>query len=205
MAPEQLACKGATVRSDIYSLGLVLYAIYTGKKAFAATTLAELREQKETHTPRAISEMREGMDPVVERLIRRCMERDPNARPASVAQLAMALPGGDPLAAAIAAGETPSSEMVAASGSKEGLRPAVAWAILAAIILGWLAIIAMNDRFMLHRRIPPAFRPRTVGLPTAPRDAGLLLLDANCHSNLHIDRTGAIALVYYCFNLTLKD
>jgi hypothetical protein len=159
MAPEQLAGKGTSVRSDIYSLGLVLYELYTGKKAFTATTLAELREQKETHTPRAISEIREGMDPVVERLIRRCMERDPNARPASVAQLALALPGGDPLAAALAAGETPSPEMVAAAGGKEGLRPAVAWGLLAFIIIGTLAALWMNDRTMLHRRIPFEMSP----------------------------------------------
>jgi serine/threonine-protein kinase len=44
MAPEQLAGKGATVRSDMYSLGLVLYEIYTGKKAFTAANLAELRQ-----------------------------------------------------------------------------------------------------------------------------------------------------------------
>jgi hypothetical protein len=154
MAPEQLAGKGASVRSDIYSMGLVLYEIYTGKKAFTATTLAELREQKETYTPRAPSEIREGIDPVVERLIRRCMERDPVARPSSVAQLALALPGGDPLAAALAAGETPSPEMVAASGSKEGLRPAVAWGLLALIAVGWLAMLAMSHRFMLHQLIP---------------------------------------------------
>ena len=154
MAPEQLAGKGATVRSDMYSLGLVLYEIYTGKKAFTATTLAELREQKETHTPRAISEIREGMDPVVERLIRRCMERDPNARPASVAQLALALPGGDPLAAAIAAGETPSPEMVAASGCKGRASSCRRMGLLAFIVLGTVAMLAMNDRFMLHRRIP---------------------------------------------------
>jgi serine/threonine protein kinase len=154
MAPEQLAGKGSTVRSDMYSLGLVLYEIYTGKKAFTATNLAELRQQKETHTPRAISELREGMDPVVERLIRRCMERDPNARPASVAQLALALPGGDPLAAAIAAGETPSPELVAASGSKEGFRPAVAWSILALIIAGVFASIWIYDRILPYRRIP---------------------------------------------------
>jgi serine/threonine protein kinase len=153
MAPEQLAGKGATVRSDMYSLGLVLYEIYTGKKAFAANTLAELRQQKEMNTPRAISELREGMDPVVERLIRRCMERDPNARPASVAQLALALPGGDPLAAALAAGETPSPEMVAASGSKEGLRPAIAWGLLVFIIVGTLVTIWMIDQVSLHRRI----------------------------------------------------
>ena len=135
MAPEQLAGKGATVRSDIYSLGLILYEIYTGKKAFKAKTLAELREQKETQTPRAPSEIQEGIDPVVERVIQRCMEKESNARPASITQLAHALPGGDPLAAAIAAGETPSPEMVAASGSKEGLRPIVAWGLLAFIIL----------------------------------------------------------------------
>ena len=154
MAPEQLAGKGATVRSDMYSLGLVLYKMYIGKKAFTATNLAELRQQKETYTPRSISEVREGMDPVVERLIRRCMERNPNARPASVAQLALALPGGDSLAAALAAGETPSPEMVAASGSKEGFRPAVAWALLVFIIVGFLAAIAIKDRTDLHRRIP---------------------------------------------------
>ena len=82
MAPEQFAGKGATVRSDIYSLGLVLYEIYSGKKAYTATTIAELREQKEGRTPRAPSEIREGLDPVVERLIMRCMERDPRSRPA---------------------------------------------------------------------------------------------------------------------------
>jgi len=153
MAPEQLAGKGATVRSDMYSLGLVLYEIYTGKKAFTATNLAELRQQKETHTPRAISELREGMDPVVERLIRRCMERDPNARPSSVSQLALALPGGDPLAAALAAGETPSPEMVAASGSQESFGPAVAWGLLAFVIVGTLAILWMNDRFTLLGRV----------------------------------------------------
>jgi hypothetical protein len=154
MAPEQLAGKGATVRSDMYSLGLILYEIYTGKKAFTAANLAELREQKETHTPRAPSEIRQGVDSIVERLIQRCMERDPNARPSSVAQLALALPGGDPLAAALAAGETPSPEMVAASGSKEGLRTAIAWGLLAFIIVGTLAIIAMQDHFRLTRRIP---------------------------------------------------
>jgi serine/threonine-protein kinase len=154
MAPEQLAGKGATVRSDIYSLGLILYEIYTGKKAFKANTLAELREQKETQNPRAPSELREGIDPVVERVIQRCMEKDPNARPASVAQLAQALPGGDPLAAAIAAGETPSPEMVAASGSKEGLKPWIAWGLLTVIVLGLVFALIMKDRVSPYRRIP---------------------------------------------------
>jgi serine/threonine-protein kinase len=153
MAPEQLAGKGATVRSDIYALGLVLYEIYTGKPAFRATSIAELREQKEHHTPTAPSELQPGIDPVVERLIMRCLESDPATRPASVAQLAAALPGGDPLAAAIAAGETPSPDLLIASGSKDGLRPAVALALLAVIVAGAAAIVVANDTIGMPQRV----------------------------------------------------
>lgn len=69
-------------------------------------------------------------------------------------QLAQALPSGDPLAAAIAAGETPSPEMVAASGSKEGLRPAIAWGLLAFIIVGLVGLLTIKDRVTLVNRIP---------------------------------------------------
>jgi serine/threonine-protein kinase len=150
MAPEQLAGKGATVRSDIYALGLVLYELYTGKRAFSAPTLAELREQKESMTPTAPSELRPGIDPMVERVIARCLERDPRQRPASAAQLAGSLPGGDPLAAAIAAGETPSPEMVAAgTGAAVGIHPAVAIGLLALIAAASAIAVLFSDRTSL--------------------------------------------------------
>jgi serine/threonine-protein kinase len=153
MAPEQFAGKGATTRSDIYSFGLVLYEIFGGKRAFTATTIADLRQQKDNQTPRALSDIRQGIDPVVERVIARCLERDPNARPASVAQIALGLPGGDPLAAAIAAGETPSPEMVAASGLKEGLRPIVALAIVVWLVAGSVAIIRLRQQLVIREGI----------------------------------------------------
>ena len=52
------------------------------------------------------------IDPAVEKVIRRCLDPDPAKRPATALAVAAALPGGDPLAAALAAGETPSPEMV---------------------------------------------------------------------------------------------
>src|SRR5262245_27468604 len=113
MAPEQFAGKGASVKSDVYALGLVLYELYTGKKAFEGATLNDLRRKHAEDPPASPSTISPDFDPVVERVILRCLEKEPTARPASAAQIAAALPGGDPLAAAIAAGETPSPEMVA--------------------------------------------------------------------------------------------
>ncbi len=154
MAPEQFAGKGASVRSDIYALGLVLYELYTGRRAFSAPTMAELRTAKESATPTAPSELARDIDPIVERIILRCMEKDPRQRPSSAAQVTSALPGGDPLAAAIAAGETPSPEMVAASGSKEGLTPWVAGTCLALVIVGVIAAAFLGGKALLFRRVP---------------------------------------------------
>jgi serine/threonine-protein kinase len=94
------------------------------------------------------------IDPVVEKAILRCLQKDPAQRPASVRQVAAAFPGGDPLAAALAAGETPSPEMVAASGETEGLRPVVAWALLAGVIVSVTAVILLGAQTMLYRRVP---------------------------------------------------
>ena len=159
LAPEQFSGKGATTRSDIYAFGLILYEIYSGKRAFGSSTIGELRVLKDGETLSAPSEIRQKLDPVVEHLIRRCLERDPRSRPTSVAQLALALPGGNPLTAALSAGETPTSEMVAALGSREGLRPKVALALLAAVVLSALLGIWMKERSDLFSFVRPAKPP----------------------------------------------
>src|SRR2546422_4104481 len=139
MAPEQLEGRGASVRSDLYALGLVLYELFTGKRAYEATSLAELRKQHAEALPKAPSLHAAEVDPAVERAILRCLEKAPQKRPASALQLAAALPGGDPLAAALAAGETPSPEMVAAAGEEGVLGRRKAWLLLGGI----LAMIAL--------------------------------------------------------------
>ena len=154
MAPEQIAKGEASVRSDIYSLGLVFYELFTGRLPYQATSPLEWRRAHLESSPRTPSSVVKDIDPVVESAIMRCLQKDPALRPSSVRQVAATFPGGDPLAAALAAGETPSPEMVAASGESEGLRPLVAWAVLAGAILSVIAAILLSTQTMLYRRVP---------------------------------------------------
>lgn len=135
MAPEQIAGKEVSMRSDIYALGLVLYEVFTGKRTFAEKA-AEAGAGYADRTPSRPSSVVKDLDPLVEKVILRCLEADPSARPANALAIAAALPGGDPLAAALAAGETPSPEMVAAAGETVGLRPRVAVICFAAALIG---------------------------------------------------------------------
>src|SRR3712207_6950418 len=65
------------------------------------------------------------IDPLVERVVERCLERDPEKRPATALQVAAALPGGDPLQAALAAGETPDRKSTRLNSSHANISYAV--------------------------------------------------------------------------------
>jgi hypothetical protein len=154
MSPEQITGQELTTKSDIYSLGLVLYEIFTGRQAFEAGTIKELIRKHQTAAPTSPSEFVKDIDPLVEQTIFRCLEKDPRERPASAMQVALMLPGGNPLEAAIAAGETPSPEMVAAAPKKGALKPAVAVACLSAIVALFAFIVFFSGKVKLHEWIP---------------------------------------------------
>ena len=154
MAPEQLSGLEVTHKSDIYALGLVLYEMFSGKKAHAAETRAELQRLKDGGSAPSLSSLVKDLDPAIERVIERCLSPDPMRRPSSALAVSAALPGGDPLAAALAAGETPTPEMVAASGSHDGLRPRTALLLVLAIIVGWIGVAMLNSHVTLLDKIP---------------------------------------------------
>jgi len=145
MAPEQLSGQEVTVRSDIYSLGLVLYEIFTGKLPYESATLADLMQQQLQSAPVSPSTLVRELDPAIERVILRCLQSKPAHRPASAMAVAAALPGGDPLAAALAAGETPSPEMVAEAGQGEGLPVRTAALGLATVLVVMIVTFALHN------------------------------------------------------------
>ncbi len=125
MAPEQLAGREVTEKSDIYSLGTILHELYTGKTVWEANSMAELLKKRKSSSPGNPSSHIDDLDPLVERVIECCLDPDPSMRPESALRVIASLPGGDPLEAALAAGQTPTPEMVADSGQKGYLPPAV--------------------------------------------------------------------------------
>ncbi len=172
MAPEQLAGRETTKRSDIFALGLVLYELFTGKRATTGSTIDELRTRTGTRPTRP-SEHIADLDPAVERVILRCLEFDPADRPPSAIAVAAALPGGDPLAAALAAGETPSPELVARSGEFGAISARAAALTLTCVVLFLGAILYLGNHLGVIARSPTPLPPDA--LAAKARDLSIAL------------------------------
>ena len=154
MAPEQLDGRPASVRSDLYALGLILFEIFTGRRALDSTTIGDLKEFHQKGAITTPSSIVRDLDPAIERLIMRCLAKDPERRPPSALAIAASLPGADPLAAALAAGETPSPEILASAGEVEALGVLRALALVAVSVIGLVAFAALSPRSSIPGRVP---------------------------------------------------
>ena len=92
MAPELAGRETATIQSDLYALGLVLYELFTGRRAFVAANVAELVRLQNESTITPPARLVKDLDPAVERAILRTLERDPAMRPRSALAVAAAFP-----------------------------------------------------------------------------------------------------------------
>lgn len=113
MAPEQLAGEEVTSRSDVYALGLVLYELFTGTRAYpGGRTLEDVTRGRENPLP-VPSRLAPGVDPAVEEVILRCLEADPERRPPDARSVAESLPGNEAFEAALAAAQQRADRIVA--------------------------------------------------------------------------------------------
>jgi serine/threonine-protein kinase len=186
MAPEQLRGAEVTAKSDIYALGLVLYELFTGKRPFDARNVQDMLRQQESAQLTSMTSIAADIDPGVEKAIRRCLDPDPARRPANVLSVAAALPGGDPLAAALAAGEMPSPELVASAGKLEGLAPRYSIPCLVLIAVCLCSAVALRAHYAAAMHTPLDNPPEVLahqaremassfGYPTRPADFALSL------------------------------
>ncbi len=167
MAPEQLAGRGVTAKSDVYAIGLLFYEVFSGRPVFRPESMQDLARLHKQPIA-TISTLVPDIDPGVEKVIMKCLERDPDLRPASALAVANLL-GGDALTAALAAGETPSPELVAASGSRGALAPAIAAALLLSCVLAVFGAASLNGKVKLFASTTMDYAPVT--LADKARDA----------------------------------
>ena len=154
MAPEQLEGKEADGRTDIFAFGCVLYEMATGKKAFSGASQASLISSIMKEEPAPISAIAPMTPPALERVVKRCLAKDPEDRWQNAADLKSELKW-------IAEGGSQSGVSAPVAVSPARRRSAMApWA--AALVLAAIGFAA--GRF-LHRAPGAAVTRSSIDLP----------------------------------------
>ncbi len=134
MSPEQLEGREADARSDLWALGCVLFEMTTGKRAFDGGSQASLIAAIMERQPPALSAMQPLTPPNLERVVTRCLQKDPDARFQSAGDLAFALEVEGSNSASTASGLAP---LRPSHPARRRLVPIIAGAaVVAAIALG---------------------------------------------------------------------
>ena len=80
MAPEQLRGEAVDARTDLFSLGIMLYELAAGRRPFTGTTIADVTSSILRDTPKPLTIVRADLTPDLDRIIGRCLEKQPRAR-----------------------------------------------------------------------------------------------------------------------------
>src|SRR3990172_1908878 len=164
MAEEQLEGTEADARTDIFAFGAVLYEMATGKRAFDGHSRASLIASIMSSQPRPISELQPLTPPALDRLVRKCLAKDSDARWQSASDVADELrwitESGSQTGAPIT--------VVARRRRREGL----AW-----IIVGLFAVALIAMAWISFRH--PSDAPRVIRASILPPEGTALSSIAN--------------------------
>jgi serine/threonine protein kinase len=148
MAPEQVSGKPVDYRTDIYSLGLMLYEMFTGSQALQADTPVAVALKQIRETPPPPHEIEPTIPVPIERAILKCLEKDPSKRFQSIAELEKVLsapgatgtsPGLAPFAAAATTTplriDRPFTSSLSVADAKERHTSPFIWVLLGAFLV----------------------------------------------------------------------
>jgi serine/threonine-protein kinase len=132
----------------------------------------------------------------------RCLDRDPERRPVSALVVAAGLPGADPLAAALAAGETPSPELLAAAAESSAISVRLGLILSALTIAALLAFAILSARTSITGRVPLDLPPAVLvdraehvvedfGYPSEAGDSAFGFVRSNDYTRWQNDRSNS--------------
>jgi serine/threonine protein kinase len=185
MAPEQVAGKPVDYRTDVYSLGLILYEVFTGTPAFHAENAVAVALKQMRESPRPPHEIESTIPVGIERAILRCLEKEPTRRFQSVAELQKSLksPGGAETPSASSAppallsggqparaAQVPSHPLYGASAlsaAQPKRTSPVAWVFLVLLLLAG-GVVAAAHWPEMKQRVQKYYTPPTADAPLPP-------------------------------------
>jgi nitrite reductase/ring-hydroxylating ferredoxin subunit len=126
MSPEQAQGRTADHRSDIFSLGVIFYELATGRRPFGGEGPGQILSAILRDTPRSLAELRPDLPRHLARIVRRCLEKDPNRRYQvtldlrnDIEDLRTEIEAGDPAAGAGAKARRPKTQFIRAANLAE--------------------------------------------------------------------------------------
>src|SRR5215813_9483060 len=140
MSPEQVRGQETDHRSDIFAFGVILYEMLSGQRAFRGASAVEVMNAILKEDPAELGETNAKISPQIEKLVRRCLEKNPERRFQSASDLGFAL---EAISMSSSSGAN-RTEMATAPGSsawskRSGWRERI-WMIVAGVLaLAWLA------------------------------------------------------------------
>jgi eukaryotic-like serine/threonine-protein kinase len=140
MSPEQVRGQAVDQRSDMFSLGAILYEILTRRRAFEGKTAADFAAAILHEEPKPLRELAPSVPWELERVIARCLRKDPERRLRSMADLAVAL--------AELKEESDSGKLATAPVRQSKRRPVAVWVV--AVLIG-VAVLATWIWIRTHR------------------------------------------------------
>jgi serine/threonine protein kinase len=157
MSPEQVRGEEASTSSDLYSLGVVLYELTTGKKPFDGESAFSIMVSQTGKPPAPPNEIKPGLPPALNRAILRSLEKDPAKRFPSAEEFLRALAGAERVGAA----SKPSSLY--------SLHPRIVWTAASAAVFSLLVVGVVAGVFQGKERYRPGQQPALAGVHEADK------------------------------------
>jgi eukaryotic-like serine/threonine-protein kinase len=182
MSPEQLEGKDADARTDIFAFGTTFYEMVTGKKAFEGKSQVSLMAAILEHEPQPVASLQPLSPPLLDRLIRKCLAKDPHDRWQSASDLVEGLKW-----IRDGAGAAP-----IASTSRTRWKPAIVLAIILAVAGALVSAVFFSSRPVSETPLWFSVIPTEGNFSSVP--AGAISPDGNSIAFSAVNASGANTL-----------